>query len=60
VVMSRHSDPRAGETIYRLTNISRDEPAKALFEVPGGYTIKEGFGGPPPGVLRMRKPGSPE
>src|SRR5882724_10237759 len=62
VVMSRHSDPRAGETIYRLTNISRDEPAKALFEVPGGYTIKEGFGGPPPGALpmRMRKPGSPE
>jgi hypothetical protein len=42
VVMSRHSDPRNGETIYKLTNISRAEPAKSLFEVPPGYTVKEG------------------
>jgi len=63
VVMSRHSDPRSGETIYRLTNISREEPANALFEVPGGYTIKEGIPGPPPPgavQIRMRKPGNPE
>src|SRR6266404_1734000 len=63
VVMSRHTDPRFGETIYRLTNISRDEPAKSLFEVPAGYTVKEGMPGPPAagGVqMRMRKPGSPE
>jgi hypothetical protein len=40
VIMSKHSDPRSGETIYRLTNISRLEPAKALFEVPGDYTFK--------------------
>jgi hypothetical protein len=61
VVMSRHTDPRFGETIYRLTNISRSEPAKSLFEVPAGYTVKEGMPGPPAaGAVRMRKPGSPE
>jgi hypothetical protein len=38
-VMTRHSDPRAGETIYRLTNINRSEPARSLFEVPADYRI---------------------
>jgi hypothetical protein len=42
VVMTRHSDPRLGETTYKLTNINRAEPAKSLFEVPAGYTVKEG------------------
>ena len=42
VVMTRHADPRFGETIYRLTNISRDEPVRSLFEVPANYTVKEG------------------
>jgi hypothetical protein len=42
VVMTRHSDPRSGETTYKLTNINRSEPAKSLFEVPADYTIKEG------------------
>src|SRR5215510_11368922 len=41
-VMTHHSDPRTGETTYRLTNINRAEPAKSLFEVPAGYTVKEG------------------
>src|SRR5215213_6094149 len=41
VVMTRHSDPRTGETTYKLTNINRSEPAKSLFEVPAGYTVKE-------------------
>ena len=44
VVMTRASDPRFGETIYRLTNIDRSEPAKSLFEVPPEYTIS-GFPG---------------
>ena len=39
--MSRHSDPRMGETIYRLTSINRAEPARSFFEVPSDYTIKE-------------------
>jgi hypothetical protein len=42
VVMTRHSDPRFGETTYKLTNINRSEPAKSLFEVPSDFTIKEG------------------
>ena len=41
LVMTRHSDPRVGETIYRLTNIVRAEPDPALFVVPGDYTIKQ-------------------
>lgn len=41
VVLSKHSDPRVGESEYRLTNISRDEPNPALFEVPAGYTIRD-------------------
>lgn len=40
VVMTRHSDPRMGETTYKLTNINRAEPPKSLFEVPADYTIK--------------------
>jgi len=54
VIMTRHIDPRFGETSYRLTNISRDEPARSLFEVPAGYTIKEvgGLGQ----QMRARKP----
>jgi len=42
VVMSKRSDPMAGETTYRLTNINRNEQPRSLFEVPAGYTIKEG------------------
>jgi hypothetical protein len=41
IVMSKHSDPFVGENIYRLTNITRGEPARSLFEVPADYTIKE-------------------
>ncbi|HEY0099858.1 MAG TPA: energy transducer TonB [Pyrinomonadaceae bacterium] len=40
VVMTKHSDPRFGETNYRLTNIDRSEPARTLFEVPSDYTLK--------------------
>ena len=36
-VYSRQSDPRYGETIYRLTNIRRGEPAVDLFKVPAEY-----------------------
>lgn len=41
VVLSKHNDPRFGETIYRLTNISRAEPARTLFEPPGDYKLEE-------------------
>ena len=44
VVMTRHSDPRFGETTYRLLNIQRGEPSATLFQVPSDYTVKEGPG----------------
>jgi TonB family protein len=50
VVMTRHADPRFGESSYRLTNIDRREPAKSLFEVPVDYTVKGGPGGRGEGV----------
>jgi hypothetical protein len=50
VVMTKSSDPRFGETVYRLTNINRSEPARNLFEVPSDYTIQEN-----PDVRVMKK-----
>jgi hypothetical protein len=35
------SDPRSGETVYRLTNIVRAEPPPDLFAVPPDYKIVE-------------------
>src|SRR4029434_3832108 len=40
-VMTKHRDPRSGETTYRLTNLNRSEPDRALFEVPADYTVKD-------------------
>jgi hypothetical protein len=51
VVMTRHSDPRSGETVFRLTNINRSEPARTLFEVPSDYTVRE----VPTGVNTFRR-----
>ncbi len=41
VIMTKHSDPRSGETTFRLTNVNRSNPDKALFEVPGDYKVTE-------------------
>jgi hypothetical protein len=59
VVLSKHNDPRFGESVYRLTNINRAEPAQALFEVPGDYKVEAGGpGGFFPRPMRgMKKPG---
>lgn len=40
-VYSKHSDPRSGERVYRLTNIKREEPPAALFTVPADYTVRD-------------------
>jgi len=40
-LMSKHSDPRAGDNVYRLTAIKRDEPAASLFAAPPDYTITD-------------------
>ena len=39
VVLSRRSDPRFGDTTYRLENIVRGEPSPELFRVPTDYTV---------------------
>ena len=41
-VLTRRNDPMAGETVYRLSNISRSVPDASLFQIPPGYTVKEG------------------
>ena len=41
LIMTKHSDPRTGETSYRLSNVVQTEPARSLFEVPGDYKIQE-------------------
>jgi hypothetical protein len=41
LVMTRHSDPRTGETTYSLSDITRGEPAAGLFDVPPDYTIQD-------------------
>jgi hypothetical protein len=40
LVLTRHSDPRSGETTYSLSHIVRGEPDRSLFEVPPDYTRK--------------------
>jgi hypothetical protein len=56
VVLSKHADPRFGETTYRLTNIDRDEPDAAAFAVPSDFTVKAGPGGDFVKIIRDRKP----
>jgi hypothetical protein len=41
LVLTKHNDPRSGETTYRLSNIVRAEPGAGLFEVPADYTIRD-------------------
>ena len=49
IVYSKRSDPRIGEQVFRLTNISRSEPDGSLFTVPADFKIVEG---PKPIVYR--------
>jgi hypothetical protein len=41
VVLSKHSDPRTGESSVRVTGIQRGEPDATLFQVPAGYKLVE-------------------
>ena len=56
-VYSRDTDPRSGETVYRLSNLKRGEPDATQFKVPAGYTTTE----PPmqPRGLRILTPTAP-
>jgi hypothetical protein len=40
-VFSRHWDPRAGETVFRLVDVSRGEPPAAMFQPPADYQVTE-------------------
>ena len=58
-VLTKRSDPRVGETTYRLTNINRTEPLPTLFEPSADYSIEK----PVPGggvFFRQKLPGPQE
>jgi hypothetical protein len=59
---SRYSDPRTGESIYRLAGVKRAEPAADLFKVPDDYkTRKRGdMHTPPPAPPTPPAPPAPE
>jgi hypothetical protein len=40
-VYTKHSDPRSGDTVFRLDKLKREEPAASLFAVPSDYTVKD-------------------
>jgi hypothetical protein len=52
LVMSRQNDPRFGETTYRLTNVTRAEPAPDLFAVPSDFKVVEA---PGPRTFRIER-----
>lgn len=41
VILVKRTDSRTAETTYKLTDISRSEPAAALFAVPANYKIRD-------------------
>jgi hypothetical protein len=41
LVMSKQSDPRYGETTYKLTNLTRGEPSPQLFEIPSDFKVMD-------------------
>jgi hypothetical protein len=41
MVVQRFSDPRVGETTYRLVNVVLGEPSPDLFQLPQGYEIRD-------------------
>ena len=40
-VLTKRNDPRFGEQISKLVNISTSEPDPGLFQVPEGYTVSD-------------------
>jgi hypothetical protein len=42
VVLRKSSDPRRGETVTQLTNVSRGEQPSTLFQVPVDFKVNEG------------------
>lgn len=40
-IYSKKSDPRTGDTIYRLANLKRSDQPMTLFTVPANYTLQD-------------------
>jgi hypothetical protein len=40
LVTTDHTDPRSGHSTYQLSNINRNEPNPALFQIPADFTIR--------------------
>lgn len=57
VVMNKRIDPMTGDSVTQFTDIQRGEPDPALFQVPAGYTVKEG--GPAVRIRRFKGLGQP-
>ena len=49
IVYSKRSDPRMGDSTFKLTNIERTEPDASLFTVPPDFKVVDG---PQPIVYR--------
>ena len=56
VLESRHQDPRFGENVYRVTQLSRSEPDAALFQIPADYTVQTPEGRRNIRIERLRTP----
>jgi len=41
LVMTRHTDPRSGESNYRLRSITRSAPDPSLFQLPTNYSLRD-------------------
>jgi hypothetical protein len=54
MVLQRFSDPRVGETTYRLVNVALGDPSPDLFEVPQGYELVEAVDQGPARVRALR------
>ncbi len=56
VVLSKRTDPRSGEFVTRMTNVSRSEPSRTLFDVPADFKVSEASAFPrrsgPPAVAK--------
>jgi hypothetical protein len=55
IVYSKHSDPRYGDQVYKLTNISRNEPDPSVFAVPSDYKVQaEGYAPAAGSIYKVR------
>jgi len=56
-VLSKRSDPRSGERVFQLNNLSRAEPPSTLFVVPADFKLTEQMRGT---GMRRNRGGAPQ